>query len=62
MIGDGSYDIEAAAAARIKSVWISHNLPRPFTAEPWQTLPDLCSLTSLLHTHFSTEEDQRRIL
>jgi HAD superfamily hydrolase (TIGR01549 family) len=56
MIGDGPYDIEAAVAGGIKSVWISHNLPRPFAAEPWKTLADLCSLSELLESHFSRYE------
>jgi HAD superfamily hydrolase (TIGR01549 family) len=54
MIGDGVYDIEAARAADIKSIWISHNLPRPFAAEPWQTLPDLCAVHASLKSAFST--------
>ncbi len=47
MVGDGQYDIESAAAAGIRSVWISHNKPRHFDAEPWMTvanLPELCEL------------------
>ncbi len=49
MVGDWKYDIEAANAAEIRSVWISHGrLPRPFAEEPWLTVRDLCELASVL--------------
>lgn len=48
MVGDGQYDIEAAAAAGVRSVWVSHGKPKPFAAEPWQTVPDLFALLNLL--------------
>jgi HAD superfamily hydrolase (TIGR01509 family) len=48
MVGDGQYDVEAAAAARIRSVWISHNKPRHFDAEPWMTVPNLPELVEIL--------------
>ncbi len=48
MVGDGQYDIEAALAAGIASIWISHGRPRPFEATPWLQLPDLLELLELL--------------
>jgi len=48
MVGDSIHDIDAAANAKIPSVWISHNLPRPFMTEPTITCPDLHQLTLLL--------------
>lgn len=48
MVGDGQYDVEAGNAAGIPTVWISHGRPRPFAAEPWQTLESLCDLHSIL--------------
>jgi len=48
MVGDGPHDIEAANAAAIRAVWISHGKPRPFDAEPWLTVADLPELTKIL--------------
>lgn len=49
MVGDWKYDIEAANAAGIKSVWLSHGREiRPFAAVPWRTVRDLCDLAQLL--------------
>jgi HAD superfamily hydrolase (TIGR01549 family) len=49
MVGDWRYDIEAGNAAGIKSVWLSHGRsPRPFEAEPWLTVKDLCELAAVL--------------
>jgi phosphoglycolate phosphatase-like HAD superfamily hydrolase len=48
MVGDGQYDVEAAAAAGIRSVWISHDKPRHFDAEPWMTVPNLTELCEIL--------------
>jgi HAD superfamily hydrolase (TIGR01509 family) len=48
MVGDGQYDVEAALAAGIRSVWVSHGRDRPFEAEPWQVVRDLCELSDLL--------------
>lgn len=44
MIGDGSHDIEAAVAAGVTSVWISHGLPRTFAATPTMTVAGLPEL------------------
>jgi HAD superfamily hydrolase (TIGR01509 family) len=44
MIGDSLHDVNAGVAAGIKTVWISHDQPRTFENEPWQTargLPEL---------------------
>jgi HAD superfamily hydrolase (TIGR01509 family) len=48
MVGDGQYDVEAANAAKIRAVWISHGKPRHFSAEPWLTVANLPELTKLL--------------
>ena len=50
MIGDGQYDVEAGAAAFVRTVWVSHGKPRPFAAEPWRTVRDLHELTALLRS------------
>lgn len=48
MIGDGQYDVEAGIAAGMRTVWISHDRPRPFDAEPWQTVAGLPELHAIL--------------
>lgn len=48
MVGDGQYDVEAAIAAKIRAVWISHAKPRAFDAQPWLTVANLAELTDLL--------------
>lgn len=48
MVGDGYHDIEAAAAAGIRSVWISHGRPRDFAAVPDAVVNDLLELAALL--------------
>lgn len=48
MVGDGQYDVEAGQAAGIRTVWISHGLPRAFAAVPWQEVEDLPALQELL--------------
>jgi phosphoglycolate phosphatase-like HAD superfamily hydrolase len=48
MVGDGQYDVEAGAAAGVRTVWVSHGRERPFRAEPWRTVSDLCELQTLL--------------
>jgi HAD superfamily hydrolase (TIGR01509 family) len=48
MVGDGQYDVEAAHAAAMRAVWISHGKTRTFAAEPWMTVTDLLELTVIL--------------
>ncbi len=48
MVGDGQYDVEAAIAARIRAVWISHGKPRQFSAEPGLTVASLPELAEVL--------------
>jgi len=48
MVGDGQYDVEAALAAGIRSVWISHQKSRPFTTEPWLAVADLIELLDIM--------------
>jgi HAD superfamily hydrolase (TIGR01509 family) len=51
MVGDGQYDVEAGAAAGVRTVWVSHGRdPRPFAAEPWHSVQDLHELTQLLRS------------
>ena len=48
LAGDGKYDVEAAAAAGIRSVWISLGRKRNFPTRPWKTVRDLAGLLDLL--------------
>jgi HAD superfamily hydrolase (TIGR01509 family) len=48
MVGDGQYDIEAAAAAKVPSIWLSHGKDRYFLALPSKTIVDLHELLTLL--------------
>jgi HAD superfamily hydrolase (TIGR01509 family) len=48
MVGDGWYDIQAGLASQIKTIWLSHGKPRPFTHQPWRELRDLVELHNLL--------------
>ena len=48
MVGDGQYDIEAGAAADIRTVWVSHGRSAPFAARPWRSVRDLGELQALL--------------
>jgi len=48
MVGDGQYDVEAAMAAGIRAVWVSHGRERPFSAEPWRVARDLYEVKALL--------------
>jgi HAD superfamily hydrolase (TIGR01509 family) len=48
MVGDGQYDVEAGITAGVPTVWISHGRDRPFAAEPWRVVRDLCELAELL--------------
>lgn len=48
MVGDGQYDMEAGAAAGIRTVWVSHGRTRNFEATPWRVVRDLVELSRLL--------------
>ena len=49
MVGDGVHDVEAAAAAGCRAVWLSLGwAERPFAAEPWRTVADLPGVLALL--------------
>jgi len=50
MIGDGHHDIEAAAAAKMRSVWISHGEERRFNVVPIHTFNDLPELHAFLRS------------
>ena len=50
MIGDGQYDVEAGRAAEIRTVWLSHDRPRPFEAIPWKTVRSLHELVEMLRS------------
>jgi phosphoglycolate phosphatase len=50
MVGDGQYDVEAALAAGIRPIWVSHGKPRHFSAKPWLTVVNLPELTDLLQS------------
>lgn len=48
MVGDGWYDVQAGVAAGIRTVWLSHGKPRPFTHQPWREVRDLPELHRML--------------
>ena len=48
MVGDGWYDVQAGLAAGMRTVWLSHGKPRPFSHQPWRQLRDLLELHNLL--------------
>ena len=51
MIGDGRHDLDAADAAGIRSVWISHGRPMMYGVRPWRIVKDLIELRDLLITN-----------
>lgn len=48
MVGDGSFDVEAAIAAGMPSIWVSLGRERTFSAEPTRTIDSLGELQTLL--------------
>ncbi len=48
MVGDGSYDVQAAIAAGILSIWLSLGRTRTFAAKPTHTITSLAELQMLL--------------
>ncbi len=61
MVGDGSHDIEAAAAAGIHSVWISHRTDRRFNAVPDVTIDALEELLPILQAMEHSPERFKRV-
>jgi HAD superfamily hydrolase (TIGR01509 family) len=55
MIGDGQHDIDAGIAAGMKTVWVSHNRPRSFPAEPWRIVAGLSDLLNVLRDFVSDQ-------
>ncbi|MDB5172863.1 MAG: cbbZ [Phycisphaerales bacterium] len=47
MVGDGQFDIEAGAAAGIRTIWLSHGKQRAFHAVPWREVRDLWELDQI---------------
>ncbi len=50
MVGDGPYDIEAAIAAGVVPVWLSHGRMRPFDATPRVSVTGLPEVQALLES------------
>ena len=50
MIGDGQHDLDAAVAAGIRCVWLSHGRIRPFQHLAWQIVRSLDELLPLLQS------------
>jgi HAD superfamily hydrolase (TIGR01509 family) len=48
MVGDGSHDIDAAAAAGMTSVWVNHGKMRSFASAPTMEVRDLIELLNVL--------------
>ena len=48
MIGDGPHDIDAAEAASMRSIWISHDRQRDFQSVPTHICRDLLELHAFL--------------
>lgn len=48
MVGDGSHDVQAGLAARVRTVWISHGRERDFTEVPWRVARDLLEFHAML--------------
>ncbi len=48
MVGDGVHDVEAAARAGVRCIWVSHGAPRPFDAVPWRKACGLGEVLGLL--------------
>ena len=48
MVGDGQYDVEAANAAGMVSIWLSHGKTRPFSAKPTRSIRELSELSRML--------------
>lgn len=61
MVGDGSHDIEAAEAAGVTSVWISHGAKQAFEAKPTCTLSSLCELLPILERFVNSPQRQVRV-
>jgi HAD superfamily hydrolase (TIGR01549 family) len=55
MVGDGVHDIEAARAAGVEAVWLSHHRTKAFAAEPDRIVATLPALQSLLEAAWKRE-------
>ncbi|MGF1633048.1 MAG: HAD family hydrolase [Phycisphaerae bacterium] len=47
-VGDGVYDVQAAANAGMRCIWLSHGEPRPFPEVPWREVNSLPATLALL--------------
>ena len=56
MVGDGQYDVEAAIAAGVRAVWVSHGRQKHFAAEPWRTVANLEDLTDIVRQCLDMDE------
>jgi phosphoglycolate phosphatase-like HAD superfamily hydrolase len=48
MVGDGQHDVDAASAAGVPVVWVSHGREREFAAGAWKTVKNLWELLEML--------------
>ena len=56
LVGDGRHDVEAAVAAGVRCVWVSHGSNRTFDAVPWRTVETLWDVLRLVRR--STNEHE----
>lgn len=61
MVGDGRHDVEAAVAAGVHSIWISHGLERTFDTPPDLVIPSLSGLMPVLESTIPSPRAVRRV-
>ena len=61
MVGDGEYDLQAADAARMKSIWISHDKERDYADIAWHIVRSLPELLDLLKCCSPQPSPARRV-